>query len=94
MAPREPATLQARARRAYELGRLRSACTVLLYVLPMVVISLGFAGSPAQTLVVGAALATVAVLFRWRGMVWTECVSAGLLAGALPLLAPLAVRLV
>ena len=59
--------LAARARRAYELGRLRASVPALLFVLPLVFLALCVCDQPMATAACGAALALAAVGFLWRG---------------------------
>jgi hypothetical protein len=85
--------LFARARRAYEIGRLRSAAFVLVYVAPMVALALvGGGGAIAFTVGIGLALAMLATGLLWRGQAWGRAVGPGLLAGVMPLVAPLVLR--
>jgi hypothetical protein len=81
------------ARRAYELGRLRSALRVVVFVVPMVGLALlGANGPAAVTLVTGALLYLVSVALLWRGKGYGRAASAGLLAGSVPLLVPMLLR--
>lgn len=81
-----------RARRAYELGRLRAAMRVALYVTPMTLLSLVGCARPGLNAVMGVALLAIAVGLLWRGQAYARAVSAGLVAGAAPLLIPMFVR--
>ena len=76
--------LVARARRAYELGRLRRALRVSAVVLPIVAVSLLVARNALASGVTGAALLAAAVTFRWRGRALGAAVGPGLLAGLIP----------
>jgi len=83
----EPSDLSRRARRAYELGRLRAglrATWPLLFIAP---IALAMRGAPAAgaTLVAAAGLAALVVALVWRGGALARGVALGFLAG-LPLL--------
>jgi hypothetical protein len=84
--------LMARTRRAYELGRLRAALGVAIYVVPMITTSLAWCGRPITTIVVGAALLIAAIVFAWRGGAYGRAVLPGLWAGAAPLVLPILVR--
>ncbi|MDC0745452.1 hypothetical protein [Polyangium mundeleinium] len=85
--------LAARARRAYELGRLRSTAKILVYLAPAVALALlGGSAGIAWTVGVGAALGMSAVGLLWRGGALGRAVRPGLMAGAIPLLAPLVLR--
>jgi hypothetical protein len=81
-----------RARRAYELGRLRAALRVALYVAPMTILSLVGCARPGLNAVMGIALLALAVGLLWRGQAYARAASAGLVAGAAPLLIPMFVR--
>ena len=60
----------ARARRAYEWGRVRFALRVTGYILPLVVVSLAACAVPERTIATGILLLLVAVGMRWRGGVY------------------------
>lgn len=81
-----------RARRAYELGRLRTALRVALYVVPMTLLSLIGCPRPVVNAILGLALLTATVGLLWRGQTYGRAASAGLLAGAAPMLIPMLVR--
>jgi hypothetical protein len=59
--------LLTRARRAYELGRLRRAWRVSAVVLPLVALSLLVTRNALASGLTGAALLATTVTFRWRG---------------------------
>lgn len=83
----------ARARRAYELGRLWFAMKVLLYVVPLVVLtSFSSTTSMSWNVVLGTALGALNVGLLWRGEAYGRAAGTGLLAGAIPLLLPLAMQ--
>ncbi len=84
--------LRARARWAYELGRLRGALPAALYVLPVVALSVPFGARPAVSVGAGAVLLALVVGLSWRGQVWARAVLPGLLAGLVPLVLPLLLR--
>jgi hypothetical protein len=92
MASTDTANLRARAKHAYELGRLRVAARAAAAVIPMVALSLVACDRPALTFAAGATLLALAVAFRWRGETWGRAVTPGLLAGSVPLLLPLLLR--
>jgi hypothetical protein len=77
--------LVVRARRAYELGRLRRALGASVLVLPLVAVSLLVARDKLPSVVIGALLLVAAVGFRWRGQVLGAAVGPGLRAGLIPL---------
>jgi hypothetical protein len=80
----ESADLAARARRAYEGGRLAWASRIAVYVLPLVALSALLAGDPVVSVSAGAALLAVATGARWRGRTWAAAVPVGLVAGVIP----------
>ncbi|MDI1450380.1 hypothetical protein [Polyangium sp. 6x1] len=85
--------LAARARRAYEVGRLRSAAPILVYLAPVVALALvGGNAELAWTVGVGAALGVFAVGLLFRGGALGRAVRPGLMAGVIPLVAPLVLR--
>lgn len=81
--------LAARARRAYEWGRLRIALRVTWYVVPLVAVSLIACSVPARTIATGVLLFLIAVGMRWRGGVHGRAVMPGLVAGLGAFSAPL-----
>jgi hypothetical protein len=91
MAPSEIA-LALRARRAYELGRLRQAARALPVVAAMVGCALLGCGRVPTTIALGALLAAAVVALVWWGRAPGRAVRAGLSAGAAPLLVPLVLR--
>jgi hypothetical protein len=80
------------ARRAYEVGRLRSASWVIVCVAPMVGVALLNAAAPLGTLLTGALLYVISAALLWRGQVYGRAAFAGLLAGTVPLLVPMLLR--
>jgi len=90
MAPSDLAFEQ-RARRAYELGRLRSAAVRGLVVVPVAALML-WMHPGAQALALLGALAVAVVALLWRGQAYGRAATTGLLAGAVPLVAPTLVR--
>ncbi len=85
--------IRARGKRAYELGRLRSAMKALPYVVPLVVLaSSSSMTSLSWNVALGTALAALTVGLLWRGEAHGRAVGTGLLAGAIPLLLPLAMQ--
>lgn len=92
MASTEHASLRARAKRAYELGRLRMATRITLPVAAMIAVPLLGGQALASTALAGAVLLALAVGFRFRGQVLGRAVTPGLLAGSAPLLLPLLLR--
>lgn len=82
-----------RARRAYELGRLKSAVPVLAVVVPATALSLTCCPVPGVSIACGVALSLVAIALLWYGRAPGRAVWPGLLAGTIPFLAPLTVEL-
>jgi hypothetical protein len=87
------AILVERARRAYEHGRVLRGLQTAAVVVPMALVSWIACRSPLLTLVASAALAALVVLAVWRGQELARAARAGLLAGAVPLLCPIAAGL-
>jgi hypothetical protein len=85
------AVLLARARRAYEWGRVRAALPRLLFVAPLTVLSLVACGRYAATGAVSVALALILLACLWQGRQAGRGARAGLLAGLGPLWLPLGV---
>jgi hypothetical protein len=84
------AALSARARRAYEMGRLRSALPTVVLAVPMVGLSLVLCDRMAATAGCGLALVAVLLAAAWRGQPFARGARAGLIAGLGPLLLPMA----
>lgn len=85
--------LRERARRAYELGRVRRGLGFALWVLPMVALSLFACRRPLLTLIAGALLYALVAAFGARGQAYGRALRPGLLAGSVPLLLPLLMRM-
>jgi len=84
--------LAARARRAYEQGRLQAALWRAAPLLPLVAWAVGWCRYPTLAALCGSALVALTVAFSWRGLVWARAVAPGLLAGLPPLVLPLLMR--
>jgi hypothetical protein len=84
------AALSARARRAYEMGRLRSALPAVALAVPMVGLSLALCDRMAASAGCGLALVAVLLAAAWRGRPFARGARAGLIAGLGPLLLPMA----
>lgn len=76
--------LAARARRAYEAGRLRWALQIGWIVLVLIGVSYVAVGGSAVSAATGAALLVTATAMRWRGRTLSAAVRAGLAAGLIP----------
>jgi len=86
------AALLARARRAYEWGRVRRALPHVLLVVPMSALSLVACRQYAATSVVSSLLALALLACLWRGQHLGRGARTGLAAGLAPLVMPLAVQ--
>lgn len=84
------AVLLGRARRAYEVGRLRASLPTVAVVVPMVALSFVLCERYTATTCGGIALAAVLAAALWRGRHFARGARAGLVAGLGPLLLPLA----
>jgi hypothetical protein len=80
----ESVELATRARRAYELGRLRWAMRIGWVVLGLLVLSFAVAGRSPITAATGVVLWATATVLRWRGRTLGAAVRAGLTAGLIP----------
>ncbi len=72
------------ARRAYELGRLKNALRLALFVPALTALSCLSCACLARSLICGALLAVVAVGLLWRGQRMGRVVLPGVLAGLAP----------
>lgn len=84
----DDALLLARARRAYEGGRVGLGLLMAAAVVPMAVLSFLACGRPAATLSGSLALVLVVATAVWRGQDAGRGARLGLLAGVPPLLLP------
>ena len=91
MEPSETA-LRARARRAYERGRLVSALWYAAPLVPIVAWTWSWCRYPALAALCGATLVGLTIAWRWRGQVWARAVLPGLGAGLPPLVLPFVMR--
>jgi len=80
----ESGDLAARARRAYEAGRLRWALQIGWVVVALAAVSHVAAGRSAVSAATALALLVTATAMRWRGGPLTAAVRAGLTAGLIP----------
>ena len=80
--------LEARARRAYQLGRVRASARDTWIVAPIATVGVLHHSNP--WLIFGAAVVLFAAgtVLSWRGQSWGRAVWPGYLAGAVPLLLP------
>jgi hypothetical protein len=85
-------SLEARARRAYELGRLRAGLARAAWLIPIVALSILWRGRPADALALGALVAAVVAAFHWAGGTLARAVVPGLVAGLPPVILPLLLR--
>jgi hypothetical protein len=91
MGPSEHDLLARKARRAYELGRLRMALRVALIVVPAVALGIVLSSSSARAecACLGVVLLATAIGLRWYGRGYDRAVVPGVLAGVLPMSAGL-----
>lgn len=83
-------TLTAQSLRSYELGRLRMAARVAMVLAPIVAICLFEPIGRESCACCAGLLVAASVWLRFRSRVGVESVTSGLLAGAIPLAAALA----
>lgn len=82
----------ARARRSYESGRLARALTRSLWLAPLVWLSSSCCTEPGKLVIGGSALVLAVTYCLWRGESWQRGVKPGILAGGIPMLAPVVMR--
>lgn len=92
MALSDSAALSARARRAYEWGRVRHAAMRAGWLAPVFLLALLGCRAPVQSLFWGAALVLLVAACLWRGQDYALGVWPGVVAGAFPLLIPMLLR--
>jgi hypothetical protein len=88
----EPDVLRLRARRAYELGRLRRGLEHALWVVPLAGLSWLGGTTPLHALGLAAVLAALVVAFVQRGEVFGRAASHGLMLGGVAAFLPVAAR--
>lgn len=96
MGPAEPQlneALRARARRAYELGRLAYGAEAAWLAVPMLALGLVVSTRPLLSMAAGALLIALAVGLRWYGGAVGRAVMPALIAGLPPLVLPLVMRM-
>jgi hypothetical protein len=81
--------LRARARRAYEVGRLRAAVRRAALLLPVVAVVLLCCAEPTGSLPGSGGLIVLVTFCLWRGQEYGRGVRPGIIAGFVPLLLPL-----
>jgi hypothetical protein len=86
----EPIRHQWRLRRAYELGRIKMALRITVWLLPLVAVCLLLSFRPKACALIALALFAGVLLLRWRDRKGIEQANFGLIAGLLPLAAALA----
>jgi hypothetical protein len=82
--------LRKRGLRAYEQGRLRTAAGIAWLLVPLTLSCAVATGAGEKCVCLGALLLGAALYLRWRDRRGVNAVSAGLIAGSLPLVAGLA----
>ena len=73
--------LKAKARRAYEIGRVRRGMRFSLFPLPMIAFSGNVCGAPIPVCATGAALMILIGFLAWRGESYEAAIKPGLIAG-------------
>jgi len=86
-------SIKQRAKRAYEIARIRMASRFGLIVIPLIMLSCLTCGSDAFPLTFGAILLSIVVLFKWRGLDYGKAVMPGLVAGGVAFAIPLIMHL-
>ncbi|MCH9651221.1 MAG: hypothetical protein K0U98_23555 [Deltaproteobacteria bacterium] len=86
--PKELEALAGRARRAYELGRLRSQLHWATLALAPLALGLHFSGKTAAMFGTCILLSLLILALRWRGQQYAQGVLPGLTAGLLALSVP------
>jgi hypothetical protein len=81
--------LEARARRAYETGRLNDAVRRASPLVPLLALALLGCAPSQEVLACAGALLVVVTLLLWRGQDWGVGVGPGIVAGLVPLLFPI-----
>ncbi len=87
-----PSELETRARRAYELGRLRRGLKLAALLSPLGLASALLCGAPLLSLAAVVALCSLVTVLTWRGLEVGRAVLPGLVAAGPAVLAPLLVR--
>jgi hypothetical protein len=77
--------LRRRGLYAYELGRIRAAARIALFLLPPAALCVFLSPNTAQCLCLASALLAAVVALRWRNRRGAESATIGLLAGSVPL---------
>lgn len=72
--------------RAYELGRLRSAAWVAVYVVPVGILCALETGAGETCACLAGILLALSVFLRWRNRIGARAVGIGLMVGTIPLL--------
>jgi hypothetical protein len=85
----DSAGLYATARRSYERGRAIAALRVIVIIVPLAALCARETGEAWRCAVVAAALLSVSIVARWRLPRGVRAVDAGLVTGAIPMLAAL-----
>ena len=87
------AMLARRARRAYELGRLRDAALHAWPAPILTLFALRCCEPTLETALIGFLLTAATITLRWRGEAFGRAVPLGLFAGSVPMLLPMLNRL-
>jgi hypothetical protein len=92
MEPNETA-LRRRARRSYELARLRRSWRATWLIAPMALVVHPACGTPALTIGAAVLLAIACAALTWRGEAWAKAVYPGLSAGFFAAVVPMIAKL-
>jgi len=87
------AMLLARARRAYEMGRISAAMLRSVWLVPVLGLSLLCCSDPTWSLASGMGLIAAVTCCLWWGQAWGRGVWPGLIAGLVPMIAPLVMQM-
>jgi hypothetical protein len=82
--------MKERAKRAYELGRVRRALRFGLFPLPLIAISTNICGAVLPSCLAGSLLVLSVIFFAWRGGSYEAAIRPGLASGMGAFLLPFA----
>ncbi|MCI0407025.1 MAG: hypothetical protein L0191_00455 [Acidobacteria bacterium] len=84
--------LEARSRRAYEVGRLTHAVLRVSPLVPLMALALLGCSPSHEVLACAGTLLLVVTLLFWRGQEWSVGVAPGIAAGLVPMLFPIIIQ--
>ena len=88
----DPIALARRARRVYEIGRLRLAAARAWPVAIVGLAALALCGSAWLAVEIGALLLALTIFFAWRGEEYGRAILPGIAAGGAPFVLPLVMQ--